>query len=385
MRTRQHHVFCMCLAFLLSACTHAQTTPTDPMLSALTAEFRPDSRVAVFEPHITTAQGTTVLHVKTTCTDLQPVLAKRYPNLRVAITALPDVASLKGRTHGFIRVPVATLYGAPSYTGAIQTQALHGDPVRVLERSGSFLRIQVPDGYIAWVSKEQVFLVDDKVFRNTQERPKLITIDTETPVWATTDENARKLTVLASGSLLLADSPVRNGWQAVSLVGQRHGYVRSRQVAELAIETSRWSGLHRDRDAYAKALEELALQYIGRSYQWAGASSFAMDCSGFVQTLFRRMGRVLPRDTDQQAKTGSVVEAPYRVGDLLFFGRKGKDGKPDSISHVGLSLGGESFIHARGDVHTASLDPKDPDYDAYERNRFLWAVRPAFEQLSTMR
>jgi len=75
-----------------------------------------------------------------------------------------------------------------------------------------------------------------------------------------------------------------------------------------------------------------------------------VDCSGLVSLAFRAAGVELPRDAHDQLRVTTAVRADSLLpGDLVFLSR---DGRPDSINHVMLSLGGERFIEAAetGDV-----------------------------------
>ena len=51
-------------------------------------------------------------------------------------------------------------------------------------------------------------------------------------------------------------------------------------------------------------------------------------------------------------------------GDLLFFGSEKK------ITHVGISLGGDEFIHEAGYVHVSSLNKDKENYSAYRKGQF---------------
>jgi len=53
-------------------------------------------------------------------------------------------------------VDVATLYGGPSSTSAVVDQAMYGTEVRLLERSGSWLKVQLPDRRQGWLADDWV-------------------------------------------------------------------------------------------------------------------------------------------------------------------------------------------------------------------------------------
>ena len=84
---------------------------------------------------------------------------------------------------------------------------------------------------------------------------------------------------------------------------------------------------------------------IGSPYVWAGSGPDTFDCSGLVMWAFAQAGRPgLPHSTYSLINMG--VEVPLdqlQVGDLLF---------PSHLGHMGIYVGGGSFVHApsSGDV-----------------------------------
>jgi len=99
--------------------------------------------------------------------------------------------------------------------------------------------------------------------------------------------------------------------------------------------------------ADAAEIANLAAKYVGRlRYVWGGTSLVTgADCSGFVQSLYRQGGVVLPRLASQQYRVGTPVEkSQLQPGDLVFFANTYKRG----ISHVGVFLKGCTVIHAPG-------------------------------------
>jgi cell wall-associated NlpC family hydrolase len=93
-------------------------------------------------------------------------------------------------------------------------------------------------------------------------------------------------------------------------------------------------------DAFAMADTALALR--GTPYRNGGSDPTGFDCSGFVQYVFAQHGIALPRDVKAQFEVGDLVSLDeLELGDLVFFTTVAP-----GVSHVGLSLGGDEFVHA---------------------------------------
>ena len=99
-------------------------------------------------------------------------------------------------------------------------------------------------------------------------------------------------------------------------------------------------------------LKSIAMKYLNAPYQWGGKSPFGIDCSGFVQMVFKIGGYFISRDASQQASNGRGVDKFSNAlpGDLLFFSKNNKD-----ISHVGVLLEGDKIIHASGNVRMDTI------------------------------
>jgi cell wall-associated NlpC family hydrolase len=77
-----------------------------------------------------------------------------------------------------------------------------------------------------------------------------------------------------------------------------------------------------------------------------------VDCSGFVQVVFKVLGIFLQRDAYLQATQGDKVENLLlsKTGDLAFF-----NNEAGRITHVGIVLEGNKIIHASGKVRIDTL------------------------------
>jgi cell wall-associated NlpC family hydrolase len=102
------------------------------------------------------------------------------------------------------------------------------------------------------------------------------------------------------------------------------------------------------------AVEDMAnlrlLNYIeewyGTPYHYGGNSRDGIDCSAFVSSLMSEVYDVnnLPRmSRDQYAATKRVHREDLRQGDLVFFHTQGRR---KTVSHVGIYLLNNKFIHA---------------------------------------
>ncbi|MDR0618913.1 MAG: C40 family peptidase [Bacteroidales bacterium] len=103
----------------------------------------------------------------------------------------------------------------------------------------------------------------------------------------------------------------------------------------------------------AEGILDTAVLFINTPYLWGGKSSFGIDCSGFVQTVFRMNGFTLPRDASQQAVTGTAVNfiSEAKPTDLFFF-----DNENGEITHAGIYLGDNRIIHSSGFVRISNVD-----------------------------
>ncbi|BCR04147.1 peptidoglycan-binding protein [Desulfuromonas versatilis] len=110
-------------------------------------------------------------------------------------------------------------------------------------------------------------------------------------------------------------------------------------------------------------LVRTALRFIGTPYQWGGTSSEdGFDCSGLTMVTYRLNGLDLPRVSRSQFEAGNFVAKPQlQKGDLVFFATSG--GK--RVSHVGLYIGDDRFVHAPRRGQTVRVERLSGGY--YER------------------
>jgi cell wall-associated NlpC family hydrolase len=106
----------------------------------------------------------------------------------------------------------------------------------------------------------------------------------------------------------------------------------------------------------------IAKRYLGAPYRWGASGPNSFDCSGFTMFVYSQVGVSLPHSSRAQIGSGQRVSmSDLQPGDLVFFG--------SPIHHVGIYVGGGSYIHA---PHTGAVVRIDP----LNRGDYAGACRP---------
>lgn len=114
--------------------------------------------------------------------------------------------------------------------------------------------------------------------------------------------------------------------------------------------------------------------YLAAPYLWGGRTPFGIDCSGFVQQVFRVCGYNLPRDAYQQAEMGRKVQfEEVAPGDVAFF-----HNAQGRVNHVGIVCENNRILHASGEVRIDKLT-KDGifNYDKKVQTHQLNTIDPS--------
>lgn len=95
-------------------------------------------------------------------------------------------------------------------------------------------------------------------------------------------------------------------------------------------------------DRLGPRIATVAVKTVGTPYRYGGESPSGFDCSGLVYFAYKSIGIDVPRTVEDQYRQAQRVAAKdLRPGDLLFFRLNRR-----TVSHVGIYLGDQRFVHA---------------------------------------
>ena len=339
-------------------------------------KYCPDHRIAVFD--VTWERHGEQIILKGEVDNeeaknaLMYAVAKEPPNqILDSIAVLPD-SSLGEKKFGIVTLSVGNVRGRPGEAEELTTQALMGMVVKLLKLRHGYYYVQMHDKYLGWLESRSVCTATSKEVHAWTSAPKVIV----TALWGMVRErpSSTALPVCDVVAACLLERLGESGqWTAVRLPDGRKGFIERSIVQDY--ET--WK---HTRKLNGDNIARVAKSMLGIPYLWGGTSPKGMDCSGFTKTVFRLNGLELQRDADQQATMGDPVASTEHLkllqrGDLLFFGQKANGTTPERITHVGIYLDNQEFIHCSGSVRLSSFDPQSPRFDERTTRRFVRARR----------
>jgi cell wall-associated NlpC family hydrolase len=161
-------------------------------------------------------------------------------------------------------------------------------------------------------------------------------------------DDAERVTELLQGEPVEVEER-RDGWVRIRTVYDYPGWVREDAVA----------GLDGD-------VVEQARRYLGTPYLWGGMTERGIDCSGLVHMSYRWLGRLVPRDADQQEAAGvPLEESDLQRGDLITYGN-------DAATHIAFWLGDGRILHStEREGVDGVVEEAEPDDLRAQRRRLI--------------
>lgn len=225
---------------------------------------------------------------------------------------------------GVCRLSLVPVRAEGSDKAELTTQLLFGEHYEVLSASKDkkWLKIKIHfDQYEGWIDAKQHHSITKDHFEYINRADFKISTDVTTSILY----NKSPLAILMGSIIPISGSELFKMEEQFAFNGESKSLGQKRDIEFLKIT---------------------AKKYLNAPYQWGGKSPFGIDCSGFVQMVFKINGYKLLRDSAQQAKQGKAVDLnEIQPGDLAFF-----TAKEAKISHVGIFLGEDKIIHASGKV-----------------------------------
>lgn len=354
---------------LVQFCTTKKDWKTS--FDSLKKEWAPDTRVAIFE--MVENQENDSFLFKTSLAKAVPSIEAfiKSNQLNASVSVLPTT-DLAKTPYGIVLISVANMRKTPSESAELTTQSIMGSVVNVFERKGGWARVQTPDSYIGWMDTASLLFVDENGIQDWIKSDKVVFIDNYGLLTESKSSDSNPVSDLTAGNLLKVISSDKK-WLNVATPDGRQGFILAKSTESL----QDWKN---EPVPTASDLLNTAKRFNGVPYLWGGTSFKGVDCSGFTKMTFFMHGIQLPRDASQQVKVGEAVETDTTFqnvlpGDLLFFGSKATDTKPERVVHVGIYMGNGKMIHSSGRVHIESLRRGEPNFNEYRLKSFLRAKR----------
>lgn len=364
------------LLIVLQNCSFSEKAHEAQLISdQIASQFVPDSRVALFEIEATKKGNVVILTGETNLVEAKSALldslSSKNISFKDSIKVLPD-NDLDGNIYALVNNSAANLRSEPKHSAQLATQAILGMPLRVLKKQGGWYLVQTPEDYLSWVDGGGIQRMNKEAFMNWADSDKVIYLNTYGFSYADANRSSEKVSDLVAGSILKLSGSTSSFYK-VTYPDGRIGFIHKGESRLLSDWENSITATH-------ESLTETAKTMIGAPYLWGGTSTKGMDCSGFTKTVYFMNGQIIPRDASQQVKAGSLVDSDknwekLEVGDLLFFGREATETRSRAVTHVGMWIGNNQFIHSASNVHISSVDPAAENYDESNTGRYLEARR----------
>lgn len=254
------------------------------------------------------------------------------------------------------------LRAEPDYESSNETQCLMGTVLEVTASDRYWRKVNAPFYKDCWTNDLVLAYMDDAEKKAYEQALKWICTAEHSHLYDGPGEEAAVAGDLELGNIIrrLGSVP-QNGRVGALTAAGKEVWIPETDVSRL----EEWQA---DRQPSHENVVNTARKFLGTPYMWGGNCVNYFDCSGLVWFCYMLNGITLPRNAREQIMCGE--EVPYdlglmRPGDLVFYGRKATEGRPQAVTHVAMYIGDGHIIHSSMLVRISSLRPGDADY--YEK------------------
>lgn len=265
---------------------------------------------------------------------------------------------------------VENMHRLSSADSDVVSQAILGTNVRLLKKERSaagedWYEVETPDTYTGWMAAAALRVLGPGEAPYASSGRVFVVSSLLANAYREPDVTRHKpLKVAPIGAVLEISGEKGERWLEVRLPCGAEAWI---QRGDGDVREAPWTWPRRP----VADMVALAKRFLGLPYTWGGTSPLGLDCSGFVQLVYKMSGIPILRDADIQMEKSGLSPVPAgeeRAGDLVFFGSRG-------VGHVGMMIDGESFINAT--THGTPTVRVDRLKDEYWRKIYLGARRPA--------
>ena len=351
----KNFVIYISIAFAMILPMFVQAQNVGEIVSELKKTCAPDGRTAIWEVKVTKSGQMWSLDGKIDNAANKQLLLDELDKRGVRYK---DNIKLLDEGWAMVKLSVASLRTGGKHPAEMATQAIMGTPVKMLEKTGEWVRVQTPDGYIAYIPSTSIVKKSEKELATWRSSKRVIVTEKFSTLMAEPDAEADVVSDLVLGNILeYRSSAVDGAWIKAETPDGRSGYVPSNAVADF----DEWVQQPFNADLIIQTAKEM----LGSGYLWGGTSTKLTDCSGLTKVCYFANAIILQRDASQQALTGKKIDpkkwrTEAEPGDLIFIGTK--SGK---VTHVAMYIGNSKYIHSSGRVKINSMDSSADDYLDY--------------------
>lgn len=238
---------------------------------------------------------------------------------------------------GVTHLALIAMRSEPGHNAEMCSQLIFGDPYKVIEERGKWMKIMTLDcDYCGWI--------DSQLFNSLHP-----------------DDVESYLSVdkYKVSDYLLFIKEFESNVTFPIYMGSTFPYpndgmlILGNTIFVIDLPEPRVLPIHPQLSENQVHLIQFASGFLRAPYLWGGRTPLGIDCSGLVQLTYKMIDIKLPRDASQQVLLGENVDffEEHQIGDVAFF-----DNDEGKIVHTGIVCGKNKILHASGFVRIDVFD-----------------------------